>query len=56
MSLGFVAINNLQPDNADFVIEQPTPHPTAPAIEVLHYASPYTLPATNRLFTFAPPE
>ena len=55
ISLGFIAINNLQPHQADFVTEQPTPLPAHPEIQVLHYSHPITVPATSRLIAIPPP-
>ena len=55
ISLGFIAINNLQPGQADFVAEQPTSLPEHPDIKVLHYSTPYTVPAISRLIAIPPP-
>jgi hypothetical protein len=55
ISLGFIAINNLQPGQADFVTEQPTSLPEHPDIKVLHYSTPYTVPAISRLIAIPPP-
>ena len=55
ISLGFVAINNLQPGAADFVTEQPTALPFHPGVNVLHFSRPYSVPATSRLIAIPPP-
>jgi hypothetical protein len=49
---GFVAINSIQPDVADFVVEQPTPFKDA---EVLHFSHTFNLPARSRLLCIPPP-
>lgn len=49
-SLGFIATISTAPHAADFVLEQPTAlPPPASATKVLHYSTPYSVPATNRL-------
>lgn len=48
-SLGFVATISTQPAAADFVLEQPTVLPSPAKGTVLHYSSPFSSPAANRL-------
>eukprot|EP01046_Picozoa_sp_COSAG06_P056485 COSAG06_NODE_10699_length_1632_cov_1.677756_2_plen_72_part_00 len=48
LSLGFIAINDIQSEAADLVLEQPTAIDGAD-VDVMHFSSPFTLPATSRL-------
>ena len=50
VSLGYIAINNLQPDNADFVVEQSVPIGEE---KVMHFGAPFTLKAFEQRDIFA---
>ena len=52
VSLGYIAINNLQPGNADFVVEQSVPIGEE---KVMHFGAPFTLKAKSRLLCVPPP-
>ena len=45
-----------QPNNADFVIEQPTALSHQLETRVLHYSTPYTVHADNRILAIPLPE
>jgi hypothetical protein len=56
LSLAFVAVNNIQSDTADLVVEQPTEiHGGDGPVTVMHYSNPFNLPATTRLLCIPPP-
>jgi hypothetical protein len=52
--MGFIAINDIQSEAADLVLEQPTAIDGAD-VDVMHFSSPFTLPATSRLLCIPPP-
>ena len=57
LSLAFIAINNIQLEAADLVVEQPTEvHRGDEPLTVLHYSSPFNLPATSKLLCIPLPQ
>ena len=55
LSLAFIAINNIQSETADLVVEQPTEIQHNDALQVMHYSRPFNLPATSKLLCIPPP-
>jgi hypothetical protein len=58
LSLAFIAINNIQLEAADLVVEQPTAvqHKGDEPLTVMHYSSPFNLPVTSQLLCIPPPQ
>ena len=55
IALGFTAINNLQPNNADFVSEVLLAVPGGEGVKTMHFGSPHSVKATNRIICVPPP-